>query len=106
MPSSIRISPATNADRLYPHAAVRHHAVAVGNQRRAEARDGVELDHVGQHFVVVVERKVHIQTFVRLGRNAAVEAAFQVDDNVDAVCLPAVQSVMSGAMKSRPASST
>jgi len=65
------------------HPTVRQDAVAIGDERGAEPGDRAQLRQAGKLLVVVVDREVDIQTMIRHRRDARVEPAFEIDDNVN-----------------------
>src|SRR5689334_1361096 len=68
--------------------------MALANQRRGHGGNRVELRRVRQGLIVVVEREVDVEAVVRLGRDAGVEPAVQIDHDVDAMrrdAAPAVE---------------
>src|SRR5204863_7091781 len=64
------------------HPAVRQHAVAAADELRAKRADRLEPRQRRQ--LLVEDREVDVEAALRRGGDALIEAAFHVDDGVDA----------------------
>lgn len=63
------------------HPAMRENTMPVANEMGTERCNGLEPDRIGQ--VLVVDRKVDVQTCIGNVGYALVESTFEIDDGVD-----------------------